>query len=173
MESHLRTEGWKVVEDWKDSDDNYEGVIYMMYTLDGDTLVPRYIGKAGKYGRDDEGLSANLQNIRTNNTKFARWGDGYAYHIGELSAVVLNHQDDESVNRDRDPKGKYQKWADALFVPDSRTLREEIYFWARAWQIEDTGPFYGFETSLEALEYNLINLASDLFPDRLLNSEGA
>ncbi|WP_226040197.1 hypothetical protein [Natrinema sp. DC36] len=173
MEELLRMEGWKVVEDWKDTDDTYDGIIYIMYILDEDMFVPMYIGKAGKYGRDGKRLSANFKNIRTNNTKLARWGDGYAYHIGELSAVVLDHYDDTSVNRDRPPKGKYQRWADALFVSDTRQLSEPVYFWAKAWKKTDTGPFYDFETSLEPLEYNLINLASDLYPNRLLNSEGA
>lgn len=108
MEALLRSEGAKVVDDWKDSDDTYEGLIYMMYTLDRATLIPRYVGKAGKYGRDGEGLSANLRNIRTNSSKFARWGNGYAYHIGELSAALLEHHLDNSVNHDSPPKGKYQ-----------------------------------------------------------------
>jgi len=172
MEELLATEGRKVVEDWQHDDDTYEGVIYLMYTLDGETVVPRYVGKAGKYGRDDERLSANLKNVRTNRSKFARWGDGYAYHLGELSAALLDHHDDSSVNRDDDPRGKYQAWADALFEGDSRTLREPVYFWVRAWREDDTGPFYGFETSLEALEYYLIDLASDLYPEYVLNTEG-
>ncbi|WP_135806160.1 hypothetical protein [Halorussus marinus] len=173
MEELLRTEGWKVVQDWKDTDDTYEGLIYLMYTLDGECIVPRYLGKAGKYGRDGQTLSANLENIRTNNTKLARWGDGYAYHIGELSAAVLSHHKDDSVSRDKGPKGKYQKWADELFVSGTRRLREPVYFWTKAWCVDDTGPFYDFKTNLESLEYNLINLASDLYPDYLLNSEGA
>ena len=173
MESLLSTEGRKVVDDWQGSDDTYEGVIYIMYTLAGVQLVPRYVGKAGKYGTDGERLSANLRNVRTNRSKFARWGDGYAYHIGDLSAAVLDHHEDPDVNRDRNPPGKYQKWADALFVEDTRQLKQPVYFWARAWKYDDTGPFYGFETSLEALEYNLINLGSDLYPEKVLNSEGA
>ena len=173
METLLRSEGRKVVEDWQDSQDVYQGLIYLMYTLDGPEIVPRYIGKAGKYGRGGDGLSANLKNVRTNNTKLARWGDGYAYHIGELSAAVLDHHTDEAVNREKDPIGKYQTWADALFVDGTRQLAEPVYFWTIAWRTDDTGPFYGFETSLEALEYNLINLAADLYPDELLNSEGA
>jgi len=172
MEELLATEGRKVVEDWQHDDDTYEGVIYLMYTLDGETVVPRYVGKAGKYGRDDERLSANLKNVRTNRSKFARWGDGYAYHLGELSAALLDHHDDPSVNRDDDPRGKYQAWADALFEGDSRALREPVYFWTRAWREDDTGPFYDFETSLEALEYYLIDLASDLYPEHVLNTEG-
>jgi hypothetical protein len=173
MESLLSTEGRKVVDDWQGSDDTYEGVIYIMYTLDRDELVPLYVGKAGKYGRDGERLSANLKNIRTNRNKFARWGDGYAYHLGELSAVVLDHQGDPEVNRSRDPKRKYQSWADAMFIEGTRQLKQPVYLWARAWRYDDTGPFYGFETSLEALEYNLINLGSDLYPEKVLNSEGA
>lgn len=173
MEDLLCTEGYKVVDDWKGEDDTYEGVIYLMYTLKGGEIIPRYVGKAGKYGRDGERLSANLRNIRTNRTKFARWGDGYAYHIGELSAAVLNHHEDNSVNHDKKPKDKYQKWADNLFIPDTRRLKEPVFFWASAWRYDDTGPFYGFETSLEALEYNLINLGSDLYPHEILNNEGA
>lgn len=173
MEALLRDEVVKIVEDWEGADDTYEGVIYMMYTLDGDELVPRYIGKAGKYGRDGERLSANLKNVRTNRNKFARWGDGYAYHIGDLSNAVLGHYEDDDVNHDSPPKGKYQTWADELFVDGEQRLEQQIYFWARAWRTDDTGPFYDFETGLESLEYNLINLASDLYPKELFNTEGA
>jgi hypothetical protein len=173
MEALLQNEGQKIIDDWKTSDNTYEGLIYLMYTVDGGENVPLYIGKAGKYGRDGERLSANLRNIQTNRSKFARWGDGYAYHIGELSAAVLNHHNDQQVNREKDPIEKYLNWASALFESDSRTLRQPVYFWTRAWRVDDTGPFYDFETSLEALEYNLINLASDLYPGRLLNAEGA
>jgi len=34
-----------------------------MYWLDEEDVVPFYAGKAGKYGRDDEGLSVNLQSL--------------------------------------------------------------------------------------------------------------
>lgn len=173
MEDHLRTEGWKVVDDWKGSDDTYEGLIYMMYTLDGEEIIPRYIGKAGKYGRDGKGLSANLKSIRTNNSKLARWGDGYAYHFGELSRALLSLHEREDVDSDDPPKGKYQLWADTLFIDGTRELVEPVYFWVKAWRTDDTGPFYGFETALEALEYNLINLASDVYGDSVFNSEGA
>lgn len=173
MEELLRKEGQKVIEDWKESDDIYEGLIYLMHTVDGGDVIPLYVGKAGKYGRDGERLSANLRGIQTNTNKFARWGDGYAYHIGELSAVVLDHHTDQEVNRKKDPIGKYLNWANRIFESDTRTLRQPVYFWTRAWRVDDTGPFYDFETSLEALEYNLISLASDLYPDRLLNTEGA
>ena len=172
MELQLESAVKSVVGDWKSFDDTYDGVIYLMYTLDGDEVVPRYIGKAGKYGRDGESLSSNLSNIETNRTKFARWGDGYAYHIGNLSAVVLDHHERESVSRDDPRTKKYHEWASALFEPESRRLRQPVYYWARAWRHDDVGPFYGFETSLEVLEYYLIGLASQLYPEELLNSEG-
>jgi hypothetical protein len=173
MEEQLRTAGWKVVDDWKGNDDTYEGLIYMMYTRNGEEIIPRYIGKAGKYGRDGEGLSANLKNIRTNNSKLARWGDGYAYHFGELSRALLSHHERDDVSSDKHPSGKYQQWADELFANGTRELVEPVYFWVKAWRTDDIGPFYGFETSLEALEYNLINLASDLYDEQVFNSEGA
>lgn len=172
METLLATEGRKVVVDWQEDDDTYEGVIYLMYTLDGDEVVPRYVGKAGKYGRDGDGLSSNLKNVSTNRSKFARWGDGYAYHLGELSNALLAHHDDDSLNQESSAPLKYQQWADALFENGTRLLREPVYFWARAWRVDDTGPFYDFETKLEALEYYLIDLAASLYPESLLNSDG-
>jgi hypothetical protein len=173
MESMLRMEAGKVVEDWKGDGDTYEGVIYMMYVLRDGDVVPRYIGKAGKYGRDGERLSANLKGIESGTNKFARWGDGYAYHLGELSSALLDHHQNPEVNKDSPAPGKYQRWADELFVDGTRRLEEPVYFWTKAWRVDDAGPFYGFETKLEALEYQLINLASDLYPSELFNSEGA
>jgi|APHM01.1.fsa_nt_gi hypothetical protein len=172
MEVQLESAVKDVVGDWKSFDDTYDGVIYLTYTLDGDEVVPRYIGKAGKYGRDGESLSVNLKNIETNRTKFARWGDGYAYHIGNLSAVVLDHHERDSVSRDDPRTSKYQEWASALFEPDSRRLQEPVYYWVRAWREDDVGPFYEFETNLEVLEYYLIGLASQVYPEQLLNVEG-
>ncbi len=60
METLVREEGRKVVEDWSTSDDTYDGLIYLMYWLEDGDVLPLYVGKAGKYGRDGEGLSANL-----------------------------------------------------------------------------------------------------------------
>jgi hypothetical protein len=53
------------------------------------SLVPLYIGKAESFGKGHGNLSANLCNLHTSKNKFARWGDNYAYHIGDLSAPVL------------------------------------------------------------------------------------
>jgi hypothetical protein len=165
MEDLLRNEGRKVINDWATADNTYDGLIYLMYWLEGDRVVPLYIGKAGKYGRDDESLSTNLEDLRGSGTrKFARWGDAHYYHIGNLSAVVFDH--------DKNQKEKYERWADRLFSRD-QTLRSETYFWTKAWSGDDVGLYHDFEVSLDQIEYQLIGAASDLFPDQLVNKEGA
>lgn len=165
MEGLVRREGRKVINDWSTADDTYDGLIYLMYWLKDGDVIPLYVGKAGKYGRDNEGLSANLRGLRGSSTgKFARWGDGHYYHIGNLSAIIFDH--------DKNQKQKYEKWADQLFG-EGRQLRRQVYFWTKAWQQDDAGLYHDFEVPLEQLEYQLIGLVSDLYPDQLLNSEGA
>jgi len=165
MDSLIRAEGRKVINDWSTSDDTYDGLIYLMYWLNDGEVVPVYVGKAGKYGRDGEGLSANLRGLQGSSTgKFARWGDGHYYHIGNLSAIIFDH--------DKNQKQKYQKWADQLFE-EGRQLRQQTYFWTKAWRKEDVGLYHDFEVPLEQLEYQIIGLVSDLYPDWLLNNEGA
>lgn len=165
MEAAIRNEGRKVINDWSTTDDTYDGLIYLMYWLIDGEVVPLYVGKAGKYGRDNERLSANVDDLRTNSTrKFARWGDAHYYHIGNLSAVVFDH--------DKNQKAKYERWADSLFS-DNRTLKQPTYFWTKAWGQEDIGLYYDFEATLEELEYQIIGLAADLYSEMLLNKEGA
>jgi hypothetical protein len=163
----IRKEANKVVTDWQNDSEQFEGLLYILLNEDGEML---YVGKAGKYGRDGEKLSANLKNLSTSTSKFARWGDGYAYHLGELSAAVLNHHTREDVNRDEPPKPKYQAWNDAMFK-EGRELKEQVYLWVRAWQQSDKG-MHGFENSLETVEKQLIDMASHVAPDTLLNIEG-
>jgi len=165
IEDLVRKEGRKVINDWSTSDDTYDGLIYLMYWLDEGDVIPLYVGKAGKYGRDGEGLSANLRGLRGSSTgKFARWGDGHYYHIGNLSTIIFDH--------DKNQKQKYEKWADQLFE-ERRQLRQQTYFWAKAWREEDVGLYHDFEVPLEQLEYQIIGLVSDLYPEQLLNDEGA
>lgn len=65
MEERVREEGRKVINDWETTDDTFDGLIYLMYRLDDGNVRPLYVGKAGKYGRGGEGLSANLRGRRT------------------------------------------------------------------------------------------------------------
>lgn len=165
MDDLVREQGRKVINDWSTTDDTYDGLIYLMYWLEDGEVVPLYVGKAGKYGRDGERLSANLDDLRGSSTrKFARWGDAHYYHIGNLSAVVFDH--------DKNQKQKYEKWADRLFE-EARRLRQPTYFWAKAWEQDDVGLYHEFEVPLEQLEYQIIGLTSDIYSDRLLNEEGA
>ena len=165
MEEAIRAEGRKVINDWSTTDDTYDGLIYLMYWIDDGEVVPLYAGKAGKYGRDGESLSANLEDLRGSSTrKFARWGDAHYYHIGNLSAVIFNH--------DKNQKQKYERWANRLFE-DSRTLKKPTYFWTKAWQEDGVGLYHDFEVPLGELEYQIIGLASDLYAEQLLNEEGA
>jgi hypothetical protein len=165
MESRLREEGRKVINDWSTTDDTYDGLIYLMYWLEDGQVVPLYIGKAGKYGRDGESLSSNLEDLRGSSTrKFARWGDAHFYHVGNLSAIIFDHE--------KNQKQKYRNWVDRLFEEDHQ-LKQQTYYWTKAWNQADVGLYHDFEVPLEQLEYQLIGSASDIYEDRLLNEEGA
>lgn len=164
MESIVRNELNKVITDYHNNSDRYDGLIYMMFWKMNGQVTPLYIGKSEKFGRKGRNLSVNL----TDPDKFCRWGYNYKYHIGELSAIVLNHPNKQ--------RRKYQKWADLLFnsVPsENPELKEQTYFWIKAWERGAVGPWKDFGvTSLTFLEYLLIGLASDIFPEILLNGEG-
>lgn len=166
MESIVKKNVQLLKDDYTGEQPEYDGVIYMMYWRNNQEIIPLYIGKSEKFGKGYGNLSNNI-----NATQFLRWGYGYAYHMGDLSAVVCNNHFPERQTR------KYQKWANKLFVPpfptNVPTLVNETFFWMRAWSGKSNGIWkeYG-ETSLTFLEYLLIGVASKLFPDTLLNLEG-
>ena len=159
----------KVLEDYRNDTKIYEGLIYMMYREHQNQIVPLYIGKSEKYGKNDGNLSANIKNIAKDFSKFSRWGDNYSYHFGDLSAVVLGHEETYQTL-------KYRKWAKALFEnypTKTPKLKFPVKFWIKAWQSGEIGIWKEFgATNLTFLEYLLIGVASKLFPDELLNSEG-
>ena len=159
----------KVLEDYRNDSRIYDGLIYMMYRTDQDQIIPLYIGKSEKYGKSEGNLSVNIKNIARDFSKFSRWGDNYAYHIGDLSAVVLGHEDIYQ-------NYKYKRWATALFESyptDQPKLKFPVKFWIKAWQSDEVGIWKDFgTTNLTFLEYLLIGVASKLFPSDLLNSEG-
>ncbi|MCP4774053.1 MAG: hypothetical protein GY880_07430, partial [Planctomycetaceae bacterium] len=70
---------------------------------------------------------------------------------------------------------KYTAWRDKLFlVQDGQvTLKTEILFWATLWDsnCQSIWQEYG-STKLAFEEYLVIGVASDVFPDSLLNREG-
>jgi hypothetical protein len=169
MEALILTETAKLVEDWQSGTHHYDGLIYCMGWREHNQFIPLYIGKTETIGKGAGNLSANIRSLKTDKSKFARWGDNYAYHVGDLSACVLpGHADGKQTI-------KYQAWAEQLFenVPSSQPrLKRPIYFWAIAWDKsmigvwEELGP-----TSLAFLEYLLIGVAGRVTP-ALLNREG-
>lgn len=170
MDKLVIAETNKVLTDFEMGTDEYDGLIYMMFWVEDGSVIPLYIGKSEKIGRRGGNLSANIKNIQKNIGKFSRWGYNYAYHLGDLSAVVCpGHPSKKSTQR-------YSKWAERLFVswPNTRLrLRRETHFWMKAWSQDSVSIWkeYG-RTSLTFLEYLLIGVASDLFPETLLNREG-
>lgn len=143
----------------------FDGLIYMMLVQDEGELQPLYIGKAGKLGKIHK-LSSNITRSKR---LFCRWGDGYAYHIGDLSAVVCpGHPDNKQLD-------KYRRWAQSIFTtfPTPKPhLKAPVMFWAKAWEPSLSGIWEEFgSTSLPFLEYLLIGVAGATFP-RLLNVEG-
>jgi hypothetical protein len=172
MEALVMGETDKIVGDWKQGPaGRYDGLIYMVHIkTDDHEVVPLYIGKAEKHGKGDRNLSANLCNLVTDRSKFARWGDNYAYHIGDLSAVVL----DGHFPAKKTPK--YESWARRMFIGHPSIepkLRQPVLFWAKAWSSSDTGIWKDFHpTRLAFLEYLMIGVAAQAFPEHLLNREG-
>ena len=170
MEALIRVECSKLIKDWKEKTYNFDGLIYLMLLENEGNLIPLYIGKTDTMGKGDGNLSANIKNIETNTRNFARWGDSYDYHIGDLSAVAVPGHGSKKV------KLKYKDWAGCLFkkYPAANPkLKRQVYFWAKAWGPKETGPWVDYgPTSLNFLEYLLIGLASSAYGDKLLNRKG-
>ena len=169
MEALILAETAKLVEDWESGNHRYDGLIYCIGWQQDGQFIPLYIGKTETIGKGAGNLSANIKNLKTDKSKFARWGDNYAYHVGDLSACVLpGHADGKKTI-------KYQAWADQLFenVPSlTAKLRCPVYFWTTAWDKSMTGVWEELgPTSLAFLEYLLIGVAGRVSP-ALLNKEG-
>ena len=172
MEDLIVKEAKKLVLDFQNGKNQYEGLIYIMYSFNTNEISPLYIGKTEKLGKTSN-LSANIKSMENEHPSkyfFARWGNNYQYHIGDLSAVVIEGHEEKYKTK------KYSKWADALFKSYPTTkpkLKHPIYFWCKAWHSEDYGVWDEFgPANLTFLEYQLIGIASALFPMNLLNSEG-
>lgn len=125
MDALMRKEVAKVVEDHKAATALHDGIIYMMHFKGDDgEVVPCYIGKSETLGKTSGVLSANLERLATDTSKFGRWGDNYAYHIGDLSSVVLPGHGVEVQT------AKYRSWATALFEgvnTDRPRLRRPVF----------------------------------------------
>lgn len=147
-------------------DPSWRGLIYVMAWGTRDKLRPLYIGKAGRYGKTPGQLSANLAKLATDRSKFARWGDGNAYHIGDLSQALFGW-------RAYKPAGqKYERWAEMLFSDRERPLlREPTCLMVVPWYQGQRG-CQGSVCTLEQAEEQAIDLALEEFEDVVLNVQG-
>jgi hypothetical protein len=154
----------KIVEDGLNHRD-FEGLLYVMGLGARRSFTPLYVGKAERRGVKNP-ISANLLNLRLDRGKFARWGDGLDYHIGDLSHALF------AWPARRPPERKYQRWAEALFAQnDPPRLREPVKLYLLPWRTTTRGPS-GLLTSLSAGEKEVIALASQHHRDGLLNLDG-
>lgn len=169
MEKMVISEVNKVIDDFNNKSEVYDGLIYMMYKKSDNDIIPLYIGKSEKYGKNNN-LSSNIKNIEKNSDKFCRWGYNYSYHIGDLSAVVCPNHDKSKINN------KYQKWAKSLFknnFSETPELNEIVYLWMKAWGKDEINIWQEYGSAkVTFLEYLMIGIASELFPNDLLNIEG-
>jgi hypothetical protein len=169
MEEMVRGQVALLTADWTASTRRLDGLIYVAGLKREDRFVPLYIGKTETDGRSGGRLSANIDRLASDTSKFARWGDNYAYHIGDLSACVLPGH----------PHGKktlkYTAWAARFFLEApcaEPRLREPVLFWCSAWDRNQVGVWEELgPTRLAFLEYLLIGVASMCFSE-LLNREG-
>jgi len=189
MEEIVSKEISKIYYSYIEDKNNFEfdGLIYMMYTLkkdivqkdiiddsileklDENDIIPFYIGKTETIGVNGK-YSVNIKNVhkKLNKTKFARWGDGGAYHIGDLSDALLDNRKAENFK-------KYSKWAEFLFKKremqskDPVILKFPVYFGCKAWHKDDKGLILNLPCSTCFLERQLISLANIIFPKILLN----
>ncbi|AMV35362.1 hypothetical protein VN12_24950 [Pirellula sp. SH-Sr6A] len=169
MEQRLRKLGTQLIAEHKEGKSVHDGILYMMLAREGETLVPLYIGKAETFGKGDRNLSANIRDLANGTAMFGRWGYNYAYHIGDLSAVTLSGHPDTKASI------KYKAWRDKLFSVENDVVKPktELLFWAKLWgpECQSIWKEYG-TTRLAFEEYLVIGVASDVFPQHLLNREG-
>lgn len=130
------------------------GMLYIMYTITDDKVIPKYIGISQRDSIDGDQLNWNFQNVRRDSV-FGRWGYGSSQHLGELSKAVFADEYEES------PKPKYERWKNDLFVGQSAVLKKQLYINLLPWFIDD----------LHIAERNLIKLAEFLYGNQLLNVE--
>lgn len=143
---------------------SWQGILYIMCWGGSDSMRPLYIGKAGRRGRKNP-VSANIRDIRRNRHKFARWGDGMDYHVGELSQVLFGWKGYRS------PSDKYRKWAEMLFLHTAPpVLREQTSLMLIPWHAESVG-VNGQPLTLEDAEELAIEVALSEFEDLVLNVE--
>lgn len=169
MDTLMRQLGQQLMTEFRQQSIVHDGILYLMFRRENAKVIPLYFGKAELLGKGDANLSVNISDLTTGVSKFGRWGYSYAYHLGDLSAVTLPGHPEGKKSR------KYEDWRKALFTPqcDSLTTNGDVRFWACLWGPDRQSIWRDFGTTRLAFEeYLLIGVASELFPNDLLNREG-
>jgi len=142
-----------------------DGLITCVFLDGADGPEPCYLGTVARFESDGE-PSRLLHGINAGDTHaFARWGYGKTAYFGALSKAALGAQ---SLDHRR---SKYGRWAHALFHDPTREcrLRAPVRFWTRAWDPTLRGPWLDFgPTNVTSLHAQLVAVATDGYPDRLL-----
>ncbi len=85
------------------------GLLYLLLRLDGNgNVVPLYIGRAGRHGKNGTVVSVNLRSISqtttggwANSGKFARWGYGYSWGAARFDETASCGRDHRNRRPDR------------------------------------------------------------------------
>lgn len=92
--------------------------------------------------------------IGKTNSPYNRWKS----HIENIENIEKN-------------KGLYKRWTQVLYNPN-KTAIEDLYITLVPQSDISKPPIPGFPISIGAIEYQLISIASDVYPQYLLNKEG-
>jgi hypothetical protein len=142
---------------------SWQGFLYIMARIDNNesesSVFPLYVGKTGKTGIKN-GTSANILNIRTNTSQFARWGHGDYWHIGQLSNSVF----DQSKNL----TCRHDQWAKELFETYNPPILKGIVHLVIINWFDNMTNLQGQISDLLSIEHCIIALARKGNP-KLLN----
>ena len=136
------------------NDEKWQGFLYIMgkYIKENNEkkiFFPLYVGKTAKIGTRKP-ISSNIENIETNNSRFARWGHGNYWHIGQLSNSLFN----------RTQESRHDNWAKELFCRplESAVLKKKVYLAIISWYVNCQSPSC-LHKCLCHLELEMIKLA--------------
>lgn len=117
MEDMLGSAAIRLRDDIAESRPKFLSIIYLLVSDDPDPCF--YVGICQRWGRVHS-ISANIADIYprwVGLSRFARWGDGEAWHIGQLSDALFT------------AGSQHNNWADSLFVArGTPTLKREVCF---------------------------------------------
>ena len=154
-----------ILTDHEAGNNTCEGILYLMFRIESDKIIPHYVGISQKYGK--KGKISSIMNSRS---KKPRWDYYGGYHIGNLSTVVCDGYEKSKIEKDKVP------WAEALFETFPSTnpkLKNELFLWYHVWTVDSKSIWKDFgHSSLVFEEALMIELLGKLFPNDLINKEG-